>query len=225
MSRYFHFEFYAAPNATLTEHPDHNGIMTVDEAKSLGYPVLILGKEVPATEAAAMTFIERGLAHLESEPVYGLKVQSRPYRCDYCGERFDVSTNHTGPCFAYCKGCSWKGMPDGNGGYARPSHSRPVSYVGGPVANDERNPHAMETVSNLSADLIEHLLSEPFRSQARTKARDSLVERLRAEMISEHPATRRPGMFAGPRGDRTKEQWEADARAAYDSPGPAVKMP
>lgn len=40
-----------------------------------------------------------------------------------------------------------------------------------------------------------------------------------------HPADVRPGMYVGPQGPRTLEEWRRDARDAYDNPvGYIVRM-
>ena len=39
-----------------------------------------------------------------------MKVDCRPYRCVSCGHQKSISTNHEGPCYAHCEGCSWKAL-------------------------------------------------------------------------------------------------------------------
>lgn len=95
---------------------------------------------------AAHRFVTVHADHVtpDPEPVYGLLVRYRPYRCDCCGDVHDMQTNHTGPFSGHCPNCSWRYATDSQGrGYrADTQKARPHFYAGGPVAEAEHNPHA-----------------------------------------------------------------------------------
>jgi hypothetical protein len=35
------------------------------------------------------------------------KYSHKKYRCTRCGHESMIGTNHWGPCYPFCKGCSW----------------------------------------------------------------------------------------------------------------------
>lgn len=77
-------------------------------------------------------------------PVFGLMVAYRPYACACCGTRQQVQTNHTGPLGLDCKGCNGRGLELPTTGHAPYAGHFPRAhcYAGGPVTEDEHNPHA-----------------------------------------------------------------------------------
>lgn len=80
-----------------------------------------------------------------TQPIFGLLVRPRSYRCNYCGHVHDVSTNHTDACFAHCPNCYWRGgtVPDGKVFHPeRMDGERPHTYAGDAPKADEYNPHA-----------------------------------------------------------------------------------
>lgn len=78
-----------------------------------------------------------------ADPVFGLKVAYRPYKCTACGHEDSVSTNHTDLCYSFCNNCSWTcGKYESlmfNG-----RHYSAFVYNGGPVTEEEKNPHAFK---------------------------------------------------------------------------------
>jgi hypothetical protein len=91
----------------------------------------------------------RDLRTDKREPVFGLMVAPRVYRCMLCGYTRPVNTNHTDVCFSYCE-CSWrsgyvgeylgKHVPELY--YIATQKERPCEYVGPDVKPEEINPHA-----------------------------------------------------------------------------------
>lgn len=90
--------------------------------------------------------LEAALLALFVPPVMGLYARPRAYRCTNCGTDQQISTNHTGPCFDFCRGCSW--APSfGMGAPMFGRTYRAFVFVGEAPAPDEVNPHACGRVN------------------------------------------------------------------------------
>ncbi len=66
----------------------------------------------------------------ETKPRFGLKRETRSYRCTICGHVQLITTNHTDQCLNYCPECSWKGIGYGQGVYLFGALHRIFTYDG-----------------------------------------------------------------------------------------------
>jgi len=77
-----------------------------------------------------------------TQPVFGLKVRPRPYKCTACSQEQEVQTNHTDACYAICGSCSWK-MGAHEGVMLFGKMHRTFTYTGEAPTAEEINPHAL----------------------------------------------------------------------------------
>lgn len=87
-------------------------------------------------------------------PVFSLMAAARDYVCKLCGTPQKINTNHTGPCGAYCHGCSHSPSRYNIYGYSwETARNRPMVYCGPPVKPDELNPlHHSDSTYTRDAD-------------------------------------------------------------------------
>ncbi len=115
----------------------------MSKVENLDYQIM-LARVRAHKRGATPAEIQRNVAKLEQEPIYGLMVRYRPYRCDCCNHVHDIQTNHTGTCFSTCPKCSWHSAFDSKGNYYRADigKDRPHYYIGKAPTAEEYNPHA-----------------------------------------------------------------------------------